>query len=78
MINNIILNWRFWVMAAIAAVAIMNLFGVPQPDDANYWLLMVYSKFTAAVLIYFDVRLFVWFAKHRQIDDILNFINEDN
>lgn len=64
-------------MGFIAVVALFNLIAVPQPHSSNYWLLVVYSKFTAVVLAYFDIRLFVRFAKHRKIDEIIEFVNED-
>lgn len=70
-------NWRYWLMGFIAVVSLLNLVAVPQPNSSNYWLLVVYSKFTAVVLAYFDMRLFAWFAKHRKIDELLEYINED-
>lgn len=75
--KNIIMNWRCWLMGIIAMVAFLNLIAMPLPSNSNYWLLVAYSKFTAAALVYFDIRLFVWFAKHRKIDEIFEFINED-
>ena len=70
-------NWRYWLMGIIAVLAFVNLIAVPQPNSNNYWLLVVYSKFTDVVLAYFDIRLFMWFAKHRKIDEIIEFVNED-
>lgn len=75
--KKVMKNWRYWLMGFIAIVALLNLIALPHPDSANYWLLVVYSKFTAVVLAYFDIRLFVWFAKHRKIDEIIEFVNED-
>lgn len=54
-----------------------NLIGMPHNDNPNYWELVIYSKFTAVALAYFDIRLYVWFAKHRKIDELLEYINED-
>lgn len=75
--KKIIKNWRCWLMGFIAVAAFFNLIAMPLPSNSNYWLLVAYSKFTAASLAYFDMRLFVWFAKHRKIDEIFEFINED-
>lgn len=54
-----------------------NLIGMPHDGNPNYWELVIYSKFTAVALAYFDIRLYVWFAKHRKIDELLEYINED-
>ena len=70
-------NWRYWLMGIIATLALLNLIAIPLPHSANYWLLVIYSKFTAMVLAYFDTRLFMWFAKHKKIDEIIEFINKD-
>lgn len=70
-------NWRYWLMVAIGFAAMLNFAGMPQSGNPNYWALVIYSKFTAVALAYIDVRLYVWFAKHRKIDDIINFVNED-
>ena len=75
--KKVMKNWRYWLMGFIAVIALLNLIAVPQPNSSNYWLLVVYSKFTAVVLAYFDIRLFAWFAKHRKIDEIIEFVNED-
>lgn len=50
---------------------------MPHNDNPNYWELVIYSKFTAVALAYIDIRLYVWFAKHRKIDEILEYLNED-
>lgn len=75
--KKIMKNWRYWLMVAVSLTAILNLVGMPQEENPNYWALVIYSKFTAIVLAYMDIRLYVWFAKHRKIDDIINFVNED-
>lgn len=64
-------------MVAIAFAAILNFVGMPQNGNPNYWALVVYSKFTAVALAYMDIRLYVWFAKHRKIDELIEYINED-
>ena len=64
-------------MVAIAFIAFFNLIGMPHNDNPNYVELVIYSKFTAVALAYFDIRLYVWFAKHRKIDELLEYINED-
>lgn len=76
--TKVINNWRYWLMMVIALTAAFNLFGMPDNDNPNYWLLVVYSKLTALALLYADLRLYVWFAKHRKIDGILEYVSEDN
>lgn len=75
---KVISNWRYWLVMVIGLIAVFNLFGMPDKDNPNYWVLVIYSKFTAAALTYIDIRLFVWFAKHRQIDEIIEYISLDD
>lgn len=75
--KKVMKNWRYWLMAVIGFAAMLNFAAMPQEGNPNYWALVIYSKFTAVALAYFDIRLYVWFAKHRKIDDIINFVNED-
>lgn len=74
--KKVIKNWRYWLMVAIAFAAIFNFMGMPQDGNPNYWELVIYSKFTAVALAYMDIRLYVWFAKHRKIDELIEYINE--
>ena len=75
--KKVMKNWRYWLMVAIAFIAFFNLIGMPHNDNPNYLELVIYSKFTAVALAYIDIRLYVWFAKHRKIDELLEDINED-
>lgn len=75
--EKIMKNWRCWLLMVIGSIAFFNLIGMPRDDDPNYWELVIFSKFTAAALTYLDIRLYVWFAKHRKIDDLLEYMNED-
>lgn len=75
--KKIMKNWRYWLMVIIGVIALINLIGMPDADNPNYWELVIYSKFTAVALAYIDIRLYVWFAKHRKIDELLEYINED-
>ena len=75
--KKIMKNWRYWLMVVIGVIAFLNLIGMPDADNPNYWGLVIYSKFTAVALAYIDIRLYVWFAKHRKIDELLEYINED-
>ena len=74
--ENVVRSWRYWLMAAIAVVAFVALIGEPSQQTEHFWLTMVCSKLIAVALIYIDVRLFVWFARRRQIDDILKCVKE--
>ena len=75
--KKIMKKWRYWLMVVIGVIAFLNLIGMPDADNPNYWELVIYSKFTAVALAYIDIRLYVWFAKHRKIDELLEYINED-
>ena len=75
--KKVMKNWRYWLMVAIAFIAFFNLIGMPHNDNPNYLELVIYSKFTAVALAYIDIRLYVLFAKHRKIDELLEYINED-
>ena len=75
--KKVMKNWRYWLMVAIAFIAFFNLIGMPHNDNPNYLELVIYSKFTAVALAYIDIRLYVWFAKHRKIDELLESITED-
>ena len=75
--KKILKNWRFWLMSVIGAFAVMALIGEPAPHACNFWLIMIYSKITAIALLYLDHRLFVWFERKGQIDDIINFLNKE-
>lgn len=75
--KQILKNWRFWLMSVVGALAVVSLMGVPAPHAGNFWLVMVYSKVTAIALLYLDYRLFVWFERKGQIDDIINFLNNE-
>lgn len=75
--KKIVKNWRYWLIMVVGAVAFFNLIGMPHRNNPSYWELLVYSKFTAFALIYMDIRLYVWFAKHRKIDELIDYINED-
>ena len=75
--KKVMKNGRYWLMVAIAFIAFFNLIGMPHNDNPNYLELVIYSKFTAVALAYIDIRLYVWFAKHRKIDELLEYINED-
>ena len=75
--KKVIKNWRYWLIVAIAFAAIFNFIGMPQDGNPNYWELVIYSQFIAVALAYMDIRLYVWFAKHRKIDELIEYINED-
>ena len=75
--KKVMKNWLYLLMVAIAFIAFFNLIGMPHNDNPNYLELVIYSKFTAVALAYIDIRLYVWFAKHRKIDELLEYINED-
>jgi hypothetical protein len=75
--KKVMKNWRYWLMVVIGLIAFFNLIGMPRIDNPNYWELVIYSKFTAVALAYFDIRLCVWFAKHKKIDELFEYINED-
>ena len=75
--KQILKNWRFWLMSVIGALAVVSLIGVPAPHACNFWLVMLYSKITALAFLYLDYRLFVWFERKGQIDDIINFLNNE-
>lgn len=64
-------NWRYWLMGAVALLAALNIIALPSPREEHFWLIFIGSKVAALVLLHIEVRLFVWFARHRQIDDIL-------
>lgn len=70
-------SWRYWLMSAIGFAAFITLIGMPCDGDPDYWKLVIYSKLAAFALAYMDVRLYVWFAKHRKVDELLEYINED-
>lgn len=74
--KNVMKNWRYWLMSAMAVAALLNLVMLPQSNCEHYWAVLIYSKFAAVALAYMVVRLYVWFAKHRQIDELIEFINE--
>lgn len=75
--KKVMRNWRYWLIMIIGFVAFFNLIGMPHRSNPNYWELVIYSKFTAFALAYIDVRLYVRFAKHRKIDELIEYINED-
>ena len=75
--KKVMKNWRYWLIVVIGFIAFFNLIGMPHNDNPNYLELVIYSKFTAVALAYIDIRLYVWFAKHRKIDELLEYINED-
>ena len=63
-------NWRWWLLAIIAAGALFNLIGVPAAGSDNYWTLQLYSKFTAIMLMIIDFALYQNFKDNGKIDDI--------
>ncbi len=75
--KKVIKNWRCWLIAAVAMAAFLNLVGMPQEGDPNYWELFLYSKFTALALAYIDVLLYAWFAKRGEIDELTEYLNGD-
>ena len=75
--KKVMKNRRYWLMVAIAFIAFFNLNGMPHNDNPNFLELVIFSKFSAVALAYIDIRLYVWFAKHRKIDELLEYINED-
>ena len=75
--KKVMKNFCYCLIVSIAFIAFFNLIGMPHNDNPNYWELVIYSKFTAVALAYIDIRLYVWFAKHRKIDELLEYINED-
>ncbi len=74
--KKVMKNWRYWLMAAIAVAATVSLVGMPHDGNPDYWKLVAGSKFAAAVLAYADIRLWAWFAKRGQIDDLMEYIGE--
>lgn len=57
--KKVMKNWRYWLMVVIGFIAFFNLIGMPHNDNPNYCELVIYSKFTAVALAYFDIRLYV-------------------
>ena len=55
-------NWRYYLLSAIAALALINLIGLPGPNAQNYWLI---------------IALFSLFSSKGQIDDIREYLNEE-
>ncbi len=74
--KKVMRNWRYWLIMAIGVVAFFNLIGLPHSNNPYFWVLVIYSKFTAVALAYIDIRLYVWFAKHRKIDEFLEYLKE--
>ena len=64
--EKIVKNWRYWLMGAVALLAALNIIALPSPREEHFWLIFIGSKVAALVLLHIDVRLFVWFARHRQ------------
>lgn len=70
---KMIKNWRYWLIMAIGFAAFVNLIGTPNENDPHYWEILICSKFTAVALAILDVGLYTWFAMRGEVNDILNF-----
>lgn len=66
-----VFNPYYWLLSAVGAAALLALLSIPMQDGEVLWFWFILSKIFGLVLIYADVRLFVWLAKHRKIDDII-------
>lgn len=62
-------NWRWWLLAIIAAGALFNLIGVPAVGSDNYWALQLFSKFTAIMLVIIDFALYQNFKDNGKIEE---------
>lgn len=75
--KKIIKNWRYWLLCLIAVAANLNLVAVPAKNSDAFYAIMLYSKFTAVCLFYFDYKLYRWFEKRHEIDDIVEYLNKE-
>lgn len=76
--GKVMKNWRYWLLAAVATAAAALLVGTPGDNAPGYWRMLVCSRLAGATLAYADVRLFVWFARRRKIDDLLECARESD
>lgn len=70
-----VFNPFYWLLSAVGAAALLALLSIPMQDGEVLWFWFILTKIFGLVLIYVDVRLFVWLAKHRKIDDIIQLAN---
>ena len=70
-----VFNPYYWLLCAVCAAALVALLSIPMQDGEVLWLWFILTKIFGLCLIYADVRLFVWLAKHRKIDDIIQLAN---
>lgn len=66
-------NWRYWLLMAIGFAAFISLIGTPEENNQYYWELVICSKFAAVALSVLDIALYIWFADSGEINDVLDF-----
>lgn len=70
-----VFNPYYWLLCAVCAATLIALLSIPMKDGEVLWFWLILTKIFGLVLIYADVRLFAWLAKHRKIDDIIQLAN---
>lgn len=70
-----VFNPYYWLLCAVCAAALIALLSIPMQDGDVLWFWLILTKIFGLGLIYADVCLFVWLAKHRKIDDIIQLAN---
>lgn len=74
----LITNKWYWLMGLIGVLGFIAMVGMPPSGSGHFWLILIASKIVGAWLIYADIRLFLYLAKHGKIDDIKKYVDNIN
>lgn len=76
--SKLITSKWYWLMGLIGVLGFIAMVGMPPSGSGHFWLILIASKIVGAWLIYADIRLFLYLAKHGKVDGIKNYVDNIN
>lgn len=71
-------NWRYWVLTFIGFLAFACIAGMPQDSNPHYWTIVVCSKVAGIIFAMLGYCLYMKFAQSGKIDNIIEYLENDD
>lgn len=73
-----ILNWRYHVLMAVGAAAILGLFSVPSENSSSWFLSMFLTKGIGFIAAYAWFKLYNYWESRNEIKELSELAKEED
>lgn len=75
----LIINYRYWVLTALAFIIIIGLVAIPQDgtDSLVYYVMLFGTKLVALIALFIYVFLYLHWEDEGKIPELTSIINEE-